>query len=246
MVNIKGGVGKTVSAINIAACLSDNKKRVLVVDCDSQGNLSQSFNRYDLEAKSISDDLTSEEIYIPHIVSTGYDNIDILPSNLNLASAERKMITETESDSKLFKLSKLLDQVELEYDYCIIDCAPNLSLVTLNALVASDEVLVPIKIDQYALDGLGNLIDSISDIRDKYNSNLTFKGCFITMDTKTNVNKLVKEQLKVSLQGKLLNTVIRNNVKVIESTFEKRPVVYYAKSSPAAKDYKDLVKEIIA
>lgn len=242
--NIKGGVGKTTSALNISACLSKQGKRVLLIDLDSQANTTMTMGAYDIEALSISELLLERDIKTKDVIrNTEIDNIDVLPSNIKLSFAERKILLDV-SRSQQNRLKKALKEVENEYDYCIIDCPPSLNMITINALCASDEVLVPVKIDKYALDGLGYLIDSVEQIKEEFNPCLTFKGCFITMDTATTVNRKIKQELKNALKDKLFNTTIKQNVKVIESTFEERPVVFSSSKARASQNYNDLCKEI--
>lgn len=244
IVNIKGGVGKTASAVNIAACLSEYGKRVLVADGDAQGNTSQQLKVYSINNPTISDVLTDKELDINSVIKkTEYENIDVIPSNHKLEFAERTILIDT-TRSQHNRLSKALKAVEEEYDYCIIDCPPRLNMSTINALAASDEVLVPMKIDQYSLDGLNDLLSAIEEIKDEFNNKLLFRGCFITMDTKTVVNKLVIEKLKEQLGSKLISTRIRNTIKVVESTFEQIPVVFYDKNCSASIDYRNLVNEL--
>ena len=242
--NIKGGVAKTISSINFAACLADKGKKVLLVDLDSQADTTKIFKAYDIDAKSV-EDILLEKNMDPReaIKSTEYENLDIIASNIKLAFAEKKILLDTTRNQQN-RLKKALDKLRDEYDYCIMDCPPNLNMITINALVASDEVLVPIKIDKFALDGLEYLLESIQEIKDEFNPGLDFGGCFITMDKATSVNKLVKDQLKSILEDKLFDTTIRDNVKVIESTLEEKPVIYYANKSNASKDYRNLVEEV--
>lgn len=244
MLNIKGGVAKTTSTINLAAILANEGKKVLVVDIDPQSNSTIVFKNYDINALSISDVLLQKEINITEIIKeTEYENIDILPSNISLAFTEKKILLDITRNQQN-RLKKALDLVEKEYDYCIIDCPPSLNMITINALVASDEVIVPIKIDKFALDGLEYLLQSIEEIKEEFNPNLIFKGCFITMDSATTVNKEIKKALKSILKDKLFDTSIRQNISVVESTFEQMPVIEYKQNSNASKDYKLLAKEV--
>lgn len=244
ILNIKGGVAKTTSAINLSAILADEGNKVLLVDVDAQSNSTMSFKSYDIDALSVSDVLLNKDIGIDEVIKeTEYENINILPSNISLAFAEKKILLDVTRNQQN-RLKRMLEQVNDKYDYCIIDCPPSLNMITINALVASDEVIVPIKIDKFALDGLEYLLESIEEIKEEFNPDLQFKGCFVTMDTATVVNKEIKKALKSILKDKLFDTTIRQNVSVTEASFEQMPVVYYKKSSNASKDYKALVKEV--
>lgn len=244
IMNIKGGVAKTTSTANLGACLSQKGYKVLLVDIDPQSNLSKLFKTYSMEDLSVSDVLLDKNLDIHTVIKkTDFENIDILPSNINLTFTERNILVDN-TRSQQNRLFKALSKVNEEYDYCLIDCPPSLNMITVNALCASDEVFVPIKIDKFALDGLEYLLESIEDIKDEFNPNLNFKGCFITMDSATTVNRLIKQELKNLLGDKLFNTTIKQNVKVIESTFEECPVVFSNKKARASINYKELCKEV--
>ena len=197
-----------------------------------------------MEDVSISDVLLKKDMNIKDVIKhTEFEGIDVLPSNIKLSFAEKEILLDV-NRSQQFRLRKALKNVEDEYDYCIIDCPPALNTITVNALVASDEVLVPIKIDKYALDGLEYLLDSIKEMQEEFNPNLEFGGCFITMDTSTTVNKVIKEQLRNLLGDKMFKTTIRHNVKVVESTFKDSPVVFSSSKARASKNYRELCKEV--
>ena len=244
IVNNKGGVGKTTSTANLGACLSQKGYRVLLIDIDPQGNLSKLFKSYNTDNLSVADVLLDENLDIHSVIrKTDFENLDILPANINLTSTE-KLILIDENRSQQDRLDKVLLKVNEEYDYCLLDCPPSLNIITLNALCTSDDVFVPIKIDKFALDGLQHLLETIEDIKEKYNSKLNFKGCFVTMDSATTVNKLIKQELKNSLEDKLFNTTIKQNIKVTESTFYECPVVFSHKKARASINYKDLCNEV--
>ncbi|HHD2791140.1 TPA: ParA family protein [Clostridium perfringens] len=242
--NIKGGVAKTTSTANLGACLSQQGKKVLLVDLDSQSNLTKLFKTYSIEDLSISDVLLDKNLDIHKAIKrTDFENLDIISANINLTFTERNILLD-ETRSQQDRLVIALSQINDEYDYCLIDCPPSLNIITVNALCASDEVFVPIKIDKFALDGLEYLLDRISEIKENFNSNLNFKGCFITMDTATTVNKVIKQELKKLLGDKMFDTTIKQNVKVIESTFDECPVVFSNKKARASINYRDLCKEV--
>ena len=242
--NIKGGVAKTTSTANLGACLSQQGKKVLLVDLDSQSNLTKLFKTYSIEDLSISYVLLDKNLDIHKAIKrTDFENLDIISANINLTFTERNILLD-ETRSQQDRLVIALSQINDEYDYCLIDCPPSLNIITVNALCASDEVFVPIKIDKFALDGLEYLLDRISEIKENFNSNLNFKGCFITMDTATTVNKVIKQELKKLLGDKMFDTTIKQNVKVIESTFDECPVVFSNKKARASINYRDLCKEV--
>lgn len=244
IMNIKGGVAKTTSTANLGACLSQQGYKVLLVDIDPQSNLSKLFKAYSMEDLSVTDVLLDKNLDVHKVIrKTDFENISIIPANINLTFAERSILIDN-TRSQQNRLAKALSKVKEEYDYCLIDCPPSLNMITVNALCASDEVFVPIKIDKFALDGLEYLLESIEEIKDEFNPNLNFKGCFITMDSATTVNRLIKQELKNLLGDKLFNTTIKQNVKVIESTFEECPVVFSNKKARASINYKELCKEV--
>ncbi|MGG7190615.1 ParA family protein [Clostridium paraputrificum] len=241
--NIKGGVAKTTSTANLGAVLSQEGKKVLLIDLDPQSNLTKLFKAYSMDDLTISDVLLDKDLDITKVIKhTDFENIDILPSNVTLAFAERKILLDV-SRSQQNRLAKALKNIE-GYDYCIIDCPPALNMITVNALCATDEVIVPIKIDKFALDGLEYLLDSIEEIKDEFNPNLNFKGCFITMDSATTVNKVIKQSLKELLGDKMFKSTIKQNVKVVESTFNESPVVFSFKKARASQNYRELYKEV--
>lgn len=159
--NIKGGVAKTTSTANLGACLSQEGKKVLLVDLDPQSNLTKLFKAYSMDDLTVSDVLLDKHLDIHKVIKkTGFENIDILPANINLTFADRNILIDN-TRSQQNRLSKALKNLNNEYDYCLIDCPPSLNMITTNALCASDEVFVPIKIDKFALDGFEYLLESI-------------------------------------------------------------------------------------
>lgn len=246
--NIKGGVGKTVSTINISAVLANKGYKVLVIDMDSQSSSSITLEGYSADDLNVGDILLDNSIPLESVIKhTQIENIDILPCNFDLSYIEQKLWFDMTKSMQL-RLKNVIDLIECsetyDYDYCIIDCPPALNLFAINALAASDEVLIPIKIDRYAYDGIGRLIEEIEKIQNGFNPNLKLSGCFITMDNKTSINHFMKELLEKNLGSKLFKTSIRATTSVVESTFRNMPVVQHKKNSTASKDYKNLVQEV--
>lgn len=240
VINIKGGVAKTVSTVNIAAELGRLGKSVLVIDLDPQANATKYLDCYQADSLSTYDVLNGVDA---GAIYTGYDGVYLIPSNIKLILSESEILADTKRSREL-RLRKYLSKLKVNYDYVIIDCPPSLGVLTTNALAASDYVLVPVKIDMFALDGFEYLISSIEGIREEFNPNLSLLGVFITMDRATTINREIKEELKGLLGEKLFKTSIRENVDIVKSTFNLTPVIYFNKKANATKDYKALVKEI--
>lgn len=244
IINLKGGVAKTISAINIAYTLVKvHGKKVLLIDNDKQGNTTKFFDLHSYEDKSLADLLIDRSCSIESVIKqTTYEGLDIIPANMNLLRANKEILLDV-SRPQQTRLKKALSQLTDEYDFCIIDNAPDINMTVINALVATDDVLVPIKVDKFAFDGLELLVDQIADVME-FNENITFKGCFITMFQKNGVNVQGNEYLASSTDYPLFHTVIRKTVKVDETTFVGRPLLDYKKST-AGQDYEKLVKEYL-
>ncbi len=244
IINLKGGVSKTVSSINIAHILSTiHNKKVLLVDNDKQGNTSKLFKLHSEEELSIADIMTEKNINIENvIVPTQYENLDLIPANMNLLKANLNVILDS-SRPQQYILRNALEQVKDHYDYCIIDNPPDINISVINALVASDDVLIPIKIDQFAFDGMNELIEQIENAK-VMNPKLNLKGCFVAQFAKNQVN-IQGEELLNNSNYPMFKTHIRRTVKVDESTFANLPILEYSKGCVASKDYKDLVEEYL-
>ncbi|MEG2054042.1 MAG: ParA family protein [Oscillospiraceae bacterium] len=243
--NIKGGVGKTISTVNIGAVLAQKDFRVLIVDLDPQANATQILKCYKNEGVTINEIFLEKNIETQTaIVKTEHNNLDLIPANINFAFAESKIIVDTTRQQQT-RLKKALAQISNNYDYCLLDCPPNIGIVTINALACADEVIVPIKIDQFALDGLDYLIQTILEIKSEFNEKLNFLGSFVTMDNNTGVNKTVKIQLENTEILQIFKSTIPTNVKVAESTFNQMPVVYTDKQSKATIGYNALTEELL-
>ncbi len=245
IINLKGGVAKTISSINIAHILATvHNKKVLLIDNDKQGNTTKFFNMHDADELSIANVMTDKNIYIEDvIVPTQYENLDLIPANMHLLKANLDVIMDVGRPQK-YRLRKALKQIEEEYDYCIIDNPPDINISVINALVSSNDVLIPIKIDQFAFDGMEELIEQIENAKEM-NSELTLKGCFVTQFARNKVNTQGEKLLNNNDEYPMFRTHIRRTVKVDESTFANLPIVEYSKSCGAARDYIDLVEEYL-
>jgi chromosome partitioning protein len=244
VVNQKGGVGKTTTAVNLAAGIGLLGKKVLVVDADPQGNTTSGFG---ISKKKI--DISTYELLVGEkkteeaIVTTEYDNVDVLPASMDLAAAEVDLITIEHREAQL-KLA--LSIVREKYDYIFIDCPPSLGLITINALVASDTVLVPIQCEYFALEGLSQLMASIRQVKRLYNSTLEIEGIVLTMfDTRLNLTGQVVSEIKRYFSDKLYKTVIPRAVRLSEAPSFGMPIQYYDKRSKGSEAYDALAKEFL-
>ncbi|MGL5152163.1 MAG: ParA family protein [Clostridium sp.] len=240
--NLKGGVGKTVSSVNIATLLALKGKKVLLVDNDPQANSCINLEVADETQIGIYELLSIKELTVKEVIKkTKVENLDIIPSTIKYFNMQNKVSTELNPYNLL---RKKLDEVRADYDYIIIDNHPSLSVMSINGLVASDEVLVPITPDNFALEGLSFLFDKLNEIIEELNYDLKIGGVFITRyKAQTNISKEIKTYLENELETQLLTTVIRDTTKVGESTTGE-PLVIYDKNCTASKDYVKLVREI--
>lgn len=241
ILNIKGGVAKTVSTVNIAAELGRQGNSVLVIDLDPQANATKYLDSYRHDAPSTYELLKGENLNYMNI--TDYQGLTLVPSNIKLILSESEILVDTKK-ARETRLKKFIKGLEGQFDYILIDCPPSLGVLTTNALAASEYVLVPIKIDKFALDGFEYLLSSIEETREEFNEKLKLLGVFVTMDKATKINKDIKEELNQELGDKFFKQTIRENVDVIKSTFNSTPVVYFNKNANASKDYVALVEEM--
>ncbi|MCL2215786.1 MAG: ParA family protein [Defluviitaleaceae bacterium] len=249
IINLKGGVGKTISAINIAHVLTAvHSKRVLLIDNDKQGNVSKFFGLHGDDvigmAEVMTERLDGKRLVSEFIYETEYTGLHVITANMSLLSANKEVLLDM-SRPQQTRLNKFLQMISSHYDYCIIDNAPDINMSVINALVASDDVLVPIKVDKFAFDGLKQLAEQIEDMWE-FNPALRLAGCFITMETRHNVNMQGAAWLENETDYPVFRTGIRKTVKIDETTFCGKPILDYAKNSTAAKDYIKLVAEYLA
>ncbi|MCR5672195.1 MAG: AAA family ATPase [Lachnospiraceae bacterium] len=242
--NQKGGVGKTTTAINLAAALADQGKKVLLIDCDPQGNATSGFGIDKNNIENTVYELMLGDCSVKDcIIKDVRKNLSLIPSNVNLAGADIELIGK---EKKEFILKEEIDWVVSDYDYVLIDCPPSLNTLTVNSMVASSTVLVPIQCEYYALEGISQLIYTINLVRERLNPVLNIEGVVFTMyDSRTNLSQQVVNNVKENLSQYVFETVIPRNIRLAEAPSYGEPIMEYDPKSVGAKSYSDLAKELI-
>lgn len=240
--NQKGGVGKTTTAVNLAAALAYKNKRVLLIDSDPQGNASSGVG-IEKDNVSLYDCLSDPKKTKDAIIRTKYKNLSVIPSSYDLSAAEIELATE---ENREFFLKKVIDKIKKDYDYIIIDSPPSLGMITLNILTASDSVLIPIQCEYYALEGLTQIIQTIKLVKKEFNKSLDIEGILATMfDVRTNLSVDVLNEITNHFPDKVYNTKIPRNVRLSEAPSFGEPIIKYDITSKGAESYFSLAREVI-
>lgn len=243
--NQKGGVGKTTTSINLSASLAAQGKKVLVIDADPQANTSSGFG-VDIRQvqNSIYEMLVDGIAFDKALIHTDYENIDLIPSHIDLVGAEIEML---DIKNREMVLRNILKTAKKSYDYVILDCSPSLGLITVNCLTAADSVIIPVQCEYFALEGIAKLLNTIKIIKDKLNPMITVEGFLATMfDSRRSLDNQVLNELRNNFGALVFDIVIQRNVRLSEASSYGKPALYYDSKSKGAQDYMKLATELIS
>jgi chromosome partitioning protein len=242
--NQKGGVGKTTTSLSLAASLGVLEKKVLLIDADPQGNATSGIgiNSDDFN-KSSYDVLLNQCEINDSIIKTKSPNLDIIPANIDLVALEIELV---DTNKREHMLTKMIDKIKKDYDFIIIDCPPSLGLITMNALTASNSVIIPIQCEYYALEGLGKLLNTIKGIQKVHNDNLEIEGILLTMfDSRLRLSNQVKDDVKKHFGDMVFSTIIPRNVSLGEAPSHGESIIVYNSTSKGSKSYIKFAQEVI-
>ena len=243
LANQKGGVGKTTTTVNLGTILAKKGKKVLLIDADPQGNATSGLG-VDKECELSTYDILANDTEMEEVVQdTIIKNLKLCPANMNLAGAEVELVSMMSREQRL---KEKLEKVKDNYDYILIDCPPSLGLITLNAFTASDSVLIPVQCEYFALEGLGQLLNTIKLVKKHLNKEIKIEGALLTMyDIRTNLSNQVVKEVKKYFENKVYKTVIPRNVRLSEAPSYGMPITEYDPKSKGAKSYMKFAKEFL-
>ncbi|MCJ7473033.1 MAG: AAA family ATPase [Actinobacteria bacterium] len=243
VVNQKGGVGKSTSAVNVSAYLGQSGFKTLLIDMDPQSNATSGLGIYPENIKKSSyDAIINFEIPAKTVLKTDYENLDIMPSSEKLSGAEVELVSNFKRE---YRLKDIIDQLSSEYDYILIDCSPALGLLTINALTASGEVLIPLQCEYYALEGIARLLKTVDLVKHNLNKSLEISGVVLTMYTRTRLSDQAVKEIRKYFPGKVFKTIIPRNVRLAEAPSFGEPILSYDPSCRGARAYESLTKELL-
>ncbi len=241
--NQKGGVGKTTTAVNLSAILAKKGKKVIIIDADPQGNASSGVGLEKVTSNSLYDVLINDMKIDDTLQQTSIKNLNVCPSNMDLAGAEVELVSQMSREQRL---KEKVDEIKEDYDYIIVDCPPSLGLITLNAFTASDSVLIPVQCEYFALEGLGQLLNTVNLVKKHLNKELEIEGAVLTMyDIRTNLSNQVVKEVKRYFGDKVYKTVIPRNIKLSEAPSYGLPITLYDEKSKGARAYEKLAREVL-